>query len=491
MYWTPDDITRATGGRLLYGPADARFGSVAIDSRTIGADQLFVAIRGATHDGHTFLDAVVTKGIKGVVVQADAGAALHHDQWRGQGVACFAVDDTTRALGALAAYQRNRTRIPVVAITGSNGKTTTRQMTTLVMARRFNTLSTEGNFNNEIGLPLTLFRLSEAHQAAVLELGMNHPGEMTRLGAICQPTIALITMVGPAHLEFLGSLEGVARAKGELMAQIDPQGTVVLNADDPYVAALARQTDRKVIFFGTSEQAQVRADRIGETPEGVAFDLLLPGEKTRVALKTPGRFMVTNALAAAAAGHLAGLTVAEIKAGLEAFTPAKGRLHVVTTVRGVRIIDDTYNANPASMAAAIETLAALAKDRPAIIVLGDMLELGAQSEQLHRDVGAKAGASGAERLYLYGPHARFVRQGALASGMAEEKILESTKEAICADVLQRLKPEYWVLVKGSRGMAMETVVAAIRQWGDVASSEVGESPTTVTPAKAGVHNRLK
>ncbi|MFZ1986433.1 MAG: UDP-N-acetylmuramoyl-tripeptide--D-alanyl-D-alanine ligase, partial [Desulfatitalea sp.] len=258
MYWTPDHITQATDGRMLYGTTGARFSGVAIDSRTIAADELFVAIRGATHDGHAFIDKMVAKGVKGIVVQADAEAALHHDQWRGQGVACFAVADTTRALGALAAYQRGRARIPVVAITGSNGKTTTRQMTTLVMARRFNTLSTEGNFNNEIGLPLTLFRLTEAHQAAVLELGMNHPGEMTRLGAICRPTIALITMVGPAHLEFLGSLEGVARAKGELMAQVDPQGTVVLNADDPHVAALARQTDRKILFFGTSAQAQVR-----------------------------------------------------------------------------------------------------------------------------------------------------------------------------------------------------------------------------------------
>ncbi|MFZ1984404.1 MAG: cyanophycin synthetase, partial [Desulfatitalea sp.] len=278
------------------------------------------------------------------------------------------------------------------------------------------------------------------------------------------------------------------------MAQVDPQGTVVLNADDPHVAALARQTDRKILFFGTSAQAQVRADRIGEAPEGVAFDLLLPGEKARVALKTPGRFMVVNALAAAAAGHLAGLAAAEIKAGLEAFTPAKGRLHVVTTVRGVRIIDDTYNANPASMAAAIETLAALAKDRPGIIILGDMLELGAHAERLHREVGAKAGSSGAERLYVYGPHGAIVRQGAMAAGMGMERIFVGTKEEIATDVIRHLAADHWVLVKGSRGMAMETVVAAIRQWGDVSSSEVGnvvESPRTVTPAKAGVQNRLK
>ncbi|MBI5895759.1 MAG: UDP-N-acetylmuramoyl-tripeptide--D-alanyl-D-alanine ligase, partial [Desulfobacterales bacterium] len=354
MDWTPDHILKATAGRLLYGRPDAHFDGVAIDSRTIAAGQLFVAIRGEKHDGHTFIEQVAAKGVRGIIVSADTETTLPHARWRAQGVTCVAVADTTTALGRLAAYQRGRSQIPVVAITGSNGKTTTRQMTTLVMARRFNTLSTEGNFNNEIGLPLTLFRLNEAHQAAVLELGMNHPGEMTRLGAICRPTIALITMVGPAHLEFLGSLEGVARAKGELMAQVLPDGIVALNSDDPHVAALARQTDRRCVFFGTAAHAQVQARNIGETEQGVAFDLVLPKETIRIALKTPGRFMVTNALAAATAGHLAGLTGAEIKAGLEAFAPGKGRLHVVTSAGGVHVIDDTYNANPASMAAAIE-----------------------------------------------------------------------------------------------------------------------------------------
>mgnify|MGYP001226949925 CR=1 FL=1 len=462
MNWNCDHITRATGGRLLYGPSDARFDGVAIDSRTIGAAQLFVAIRGATHDGHSFIDQVVAKGVRGIIVGADTGETLPHDRWRALGVTCVAVDDTTAALGRLAAYQRGRSKIPVVAITGSNGKTTTRQMTTLVMARRFNTLSTEGNFNNEIGLPLTLFRLTDDHQAAVLELGMNHPGEMTRLGAICKPTIALITMVGPAHLEFLGSLEGVARAKGELMAQVTPDGIVALNADDPHVAALVRHTDRHCVFFGTAADAHIQARHIGDTERGVAFDLALPGETVRIALKTPGRFMVTNALAAATAGHLVGLTAAEIKAGLEAFAPGKGRLHVVTSPRGVRVIDDTYNANPASMAAAIDTLTALRKAQPGIIVIGDMLELGEQSELLHRQLGAKAGASGAARLYVFGPHAPVVRDGALGSGLAAEDIFVGTKEAIIADLLPRLTADHWVLVKGSRGMAMETVVAAIQ-----------------------------
>ncbi len=203
MDWTIDEILQATNGQLLYGSADVRFKGVAIDSRTIRADQLFVAIRGERHDGHGFIDQVLARGIKGVVV-CDSGPVLAHDRWQSVGAACIAVADTTRALGALAAYQRRQAHIPVVAITGSNGKTSTRQMTELVMRRRYNTLSTQGNFNNEIGLPLTLFNLTAEHQAAVLEIGMNHPGEISRLGAICQPTIGVITNVGPAHLEFLG-----------------------------------------------------------------------------------------------------------------------------------------------------------------------------------------------------------------------------------------------------------------------------------------------
>lgn len=457
MRWTIDQIVRATAGRLVYGPPDLAFEGIGIDSRTIAPDRLFVAIRGEHHDGHAFIDQVLAKGVKGFVA---AESALAGDRPAGD-AACIAVTDTTRALGDLAAFQRNRADIPVVAITGSNGKTSTRRMTALIMQQRFNTLSAQGNFNNEIGLPLTLFDLTPEHQVAVLELGMNHPGEIARLGAICRPTIGVITTVGPAHLEFLGSLEGVARAKAELLDRIDPGGTAVLNLDDPHVKAMAPACSRPVLFFGTCEGAAVRARNIRDAVSGVAFDLELPGETLAVQLRTPGRFMVANALAAAAAGHLAGVSAMQIKAGLEAFRPDKGRLHVVTTAHGVNIIDDTYNANPASMAAAFETLAALRQDRPGIIVVGDMLELGSQAEALHRRTGARAAASGAARLYACGRHAEAVGQGAREAGMAPEAVFTGTKEAIVDDLLPRLAPGHWLLVKGSRGMAMETVVAAV------------------------------
>ncbi|MEJ2158012.1 MAG: UDP-N-acetylmuramoyl-tripeptide--D-alanyl-D-alanine ligase [Desulfobacteraceae bacterium] len=464
MDWTVADIVAATDGRLLYGAAESRVERIGIDSRTVSSDALFVPIRGDRYDAHDFLPEVIDKGVRAVVVAADTDVALPHDNWKLKGISCVVVDDTTRALGALARFRRRQMKIPVVAITGSNGKTTTRQMTASVLAIRFKTLATEGNLNNEIGLPLTLLGLERSHQAAVVELGINHFGEMDRLGAICEPTIGMITNVGPAHLEFLGDLEGVRRAKGELLAHIGPQGTLILNKDDAHVAALAAESRCPVLFFGTAPQAEVRAESIDESQSGVRFDLVLPDQRVKVELKTPGRFMVFNALAAAAAGHLAGLGAEGIVQGLASFQPSAGRLHVVETKNGVNIIDDTYNANPQSMMAAIQTFTGLWKSGNGFIVLGDMLELGDQAEALHRQIGSTAAETGADRVYAYGDFSGYLIAGAKKAGMIEENLMAGTKEEIAADLVQRLQPGDWILVKGSRGMTMETVVRAILQW---------------------------
>ncbi|MGD9366295.1 MAG: UDP-N-acetylmuramoyl-tripeptide--D-alanyl-D-alanine ligase, partial [Desulfobacteraceae bacterium] len=343
MNWLVKDILAATGGRLLCGDPAQQFQGVGIDSRTIDPQAFFVAIRGENHDAHAFVPQVIGHGVKGVVVESGTRIPMDVEGWNALGVACVAVDDTTRALGALAAFQRRQMDIPVVAISGSNGKTTTRQMTAAVMAQTYKTLATEGNLNNEIGLPLTLLKLDAIHQAAVLELGINHFGEMDRLGAICKPTMGMITNVGPAHLEFLGSLEGVARAKGELLAHLDKKGYAILNKDDDHVSALEGLAPCRVFYFGISPHADVRAESVTETPAGITFDLVLPDERLAVNLKTHGRFMVVNALAAASAGHLAGVTGTKIKQGLESFVPVGGRLRVIETSVGVKIIDDTYN----------------------------------------------------------------------------------------------------------------------------------------------------
>ena len=473
MELTLDIVLQATGGRLLYGEPRQTLGSVGIDSRTVAAGALFVAIRGERHDGHAFVRQVAAKGVQGVLIQESHVAGLDHGELRARGVGCVAVGDTVRALGALGAFQRNRFDIPVVAITGSTGKTSTRLMTSLVLSQRFETLATQGNLNNEIGLPLTLFNLNASHQAAVVEMGMNHAGEIDRLGAICRPTIGLITNVGPVHLAFFESVEAIGRAKGELMAHVLPGGVMVLNGDDPQSALLAARSAHAVAYFGTCSGALAGAADLRATQGGLVFTLRLPDGSETVHLQTPGRFMVSNALAAAAVGHLAGLTSAQIKSGLEAFAPFNGRLSMLHTRRGVGIIDDTYNANPVSMAAALETLAAVKGAGRGFVVLGDMLELGAQSAELHRELGCKAGRCGAARLYAHGPHAAEVAAGAQEAGMPASDMQTGDKEAIADDLIGRLQTGDWVLVKGSRGMAMETVVAAVRQWAETSNSVNG------------------
>jgi UDP-N-acetylmuramoyl-tripeptide--D-alanyl-D-alanine ligase len=474
MRLTLEQIVQATAGRLLYGRPRQTFENVSIDSRTVSAGSLFVAIRGERYDGHDFIDQVMANGVQGLLIEETRSAGFDHADLKSRGMACVVVADSVRALGALAAFHRSRFDIPVVAITGSTGKTSTRLMIALVLAQRFETLATQGNLNNEIGLPLTLFNLNDAHQAAVVELGMNHAGEIDRLGAICRPTIGLITNVGPVHLEFFDSVDAIGRAKGELMPHVLPGGVVVLNADDPHSVVLAANSPHPVVFFGMATDALARAEKLRDTPRGVAFDLHLPDGSAFIQLQTPGRFMVANALAAAAVGHLTGLTPAKIKAGLEAFTPAKGRLLLLQTEKGVGIIDDTYNANPVSMAAALETLVAVKGGARGFIVLGDMLELGASAGALHHDLGQAAGRCGAARIYACGSHGSDVVAGAQAAGMAPSDLMAGDKKTITADLISRLQSGDWVLVKGSRGMAMETIVAAVRQWAETSNSANGE-----------------
>ena len=466
MSWTTADILEATGGSLAAGEKSQRFSGIFIDSRKMLGEGLFVAIIGEIHDGHRFVKDVIRQGVKGIVVNRDRLAGMPLPQGYESGIACVVVDSTTKALGDLAAYHRKRCSAGVVAITGSNGKTTTRAMTAGVLVQRFKTLSTTGNLNNEIGLPLTLFQLDPAHEWAVLELGMNHAGEIDRLAQICLPDIGIITNIGPAHLEGVGSIASVAAAKSELVARIKPAGTAVLNADDPHLRRLARKTDKKVCLFGLSADAAVRARSIAQRNLGISFTLELAGEQVSVDINSPGPFMVSNALAAAAAGHLLGLSATEIKTGLEQFRPVQGRMNILETKRGVRIIDDTYNANPDSMSAAIHTLRRLAGSDRCAVVAGDMRELGRQSETLHRFIGQTAAEHKLTRLYVTGTFAQAVASGALSAGMESGQIFTGTREQILADLMEWLVPRDWVLVKGSRAMAMEKIVQGLKAWAD-------------------------
>ena len=462
--WTTAKVLEATKGTLLCGDINRVFAGVSIDSRRIAPDDLFVAIKGDVHDGHGFAGDVIAGGVAGLIIDKGQAAARPGRLCREKGLVCVTVSDTTKALGDLAAFQRQRSNASVVAITGSNGKTTTCTMTAAIVAQCFSTLTTSGNLNNEIGLPLTLLNLNLHHQWAVVELGMNRPGEIERLGEICSPQIGLITNIGPAHLEGLGSIDAVMRAKGELLTKIKPAGTAVLNADDPKLLQLADQTPANVVLFGLSKNAQIRGQSIRKKGLGLSFTLRMPSESISIDIETPGRFMVSNALAAAAVGYLLGASARQIKTGLESFVPVQGRLNVHKTHKGIYIIDDTYNANPGSMSAAIETLKSLKENGRGVMVVGDMLELGPQAESLHHNIGILCAKSKISRIYATGKFAESVAAGARNEDMDSDNIILGTKEAIFKSIIGRLAPGDWVLVKGSRSMAMEQIVEKLLKW---------------------------
>ena len=462
--WTAEEIIEATGGKLLCGDLRRPFSGVSIDSRDITVDNLFVAIIGEIHDGHAFTSNIVDQGVRGLVISRHKASHMPIAAWKSKNITCIAVEDTTRALGDMAAFNRLRSHASVVAITGSNGKTTTRRMTTTLLDQQYNTLTAIGNFNNDIGLPLTLLGLSTGHQWAVLELGTNNPGEIARLAEICSPDIGVLTNIGPAHLEGLGTIEGVMQEKGDLLKSLAPGANAILNADDPRVIRLAAKTKAHVTLYGLSHEATIRAEDINEAKDTIRFRLIFAGESISVHLNTPGRFMVSNALAAAAVGHQIGLSCETVKTGLEAFKPVAGRMNIQHLPGDIHLIDDTYNANPESMKAAVATLNTMRAGARGMVVIGDMLELGAQAQSLHRDVGADAARSGISRLYAYGEFAAEVRAGAHDKGMQPDDTLEGNHDDIVEDLKYQLQPGDWLLVKGSRGMAMEKVVQGLKDW---------------------------
>ena len=430
LRWKTADILKATGGELIYGDLNDQFSGIGIDSRSISSGELYVAIKGEIHDGHSFAEDVIHQGVSGLVISKDNAKDLPLTKWKEKEIVCMAVNNTTKALGDLASFHRKRTHASVVAITGSNGKTTTREMTAAVVRQRFTTLSSRGNFNNEIGLPLTLLKLNHGHKWAVVELGMNAPGEIARLGEICTPDIGVITNIGPAHLEGVGSIEGVMREKGELLDKIKAGGTAALNSDDHRILHLAGKTSVDVIFYGISDGATIRAKTIIEKDLSTSFMLALPNEEISIDLKIPGIFMVSNALAAAAVGYKLGLSAKEIKSGLEDFKPVGQRMNILLTDSGVNLIDDTYNANPGSMEAALKTLTALKKNNRGIFVAGDMFELGRHAKKMHEKIGAMAARSDISLLYATGEFAETVARGAEGGGMKAESIHTGNKKEI-------------------------------------------------------------
>jgi len=451
------EIAALTGGRIL-GSSDGTVCGVSTDSRTVQAGELFVPLRGERFDGHDFIAPFAAAGGRVTLAEESwlAGAAAP-----GIG-SCIAVADTLRALGDLAAAYRRRFALPVIGVTGSNGKTTTKEMLSAIMAAIGDGLKTQGNLNNLIGLPQMLFRLTNEHRWAVLEMGMSEFGEIDRLAEIAAPCIGIITNAYPAHLASMGSVAGVARAKGELFLRLPTGGRAVYNADDPLIAACRTAAGIERVGFGL-HGADVTATGVKSYgKEGQAFTLELFGARAEVLLHAYGSHNIYNALAAAAAADAAGIPLEVIAAGLSAFTPYDKRF-TLEDLGVVVLIDDSYNANPASVGAALLTLRELKGDKRGIAVIGDMLELGSECEPAHRDVGSLAGTC-VDRLYLYGEMAGTVAAAAQEAGLpADEIIVADSREEIVADIIKDHLDGDYIMVKGSRGMRMDLVAAALRE----------------------------
>ncbi|HKJ05310.1 MAG TPA: UDP-N-acetylmuramoyl-tripeptide--D-alanyl-D-alanine ligase [Geopsychrobacteraceae bacterium] len=451
MMFSLEMVARITAGDLPSGTPDRHLSGISTDSRNLKAGELFVPLRGARFDGHDYLIQAVRNG---------AAACLSEEVVAGLPVPVIRVTDTLRALGDLAAASRLNLRGPVVAITGSAGKTTTKEMLASILEQQGPGLKTAGNFNNLIGLPLTLLQLKPEHRWAVIEMGTSALGEIERLTEIAAPDIGIITNVGPAHLETLQGLAGVARAKGELFAGLH-EGVAVINLEDERVARLPVANGVKKVGYGLQGHAEVRATDIHAGAGSVSFTLLTGTGRYPVKLQAPGQHNVLNALAAATAAQVLKIPAEKIISGLEAFRPIPGRMNLSPMPGGGLLLDDSYNANPMSAAAALKILWLQEGEGRKIAVLGDMLELGDDAKKMHRDIGALA-ARNSDQIVAVGGFAADICAGAAEAGMSIAQMVEtaSCDEAI-EHILKFQRPGDCILVKGSRGVQLDKLSAAL------------------------------
>jgi len=460
---TIEEVLRATGGRLLQGEERAFFQGISTDSRMVGEGELFIALKGPRFDGHHFALKALEKKAGGVVIEEDKTGDIRWNGYRPKAV--IVVKDTLRALGDLARERRRRYRIPVVALTGSNGKTTTKEMISACLETTFPILKTRENLNNLIGLPLTLLNLTEKERVVILEMGMNVPGEIRRLTEIAEPDVGLITNIQIVHLEGVGSLERVREEKGELFRRMRRDGTILVNQNDPHVIDLASEFSGQKITFGVEKSADVMAKEIRlRGAEGTSFNLILEGEEIEVSLPLLGRHFVPNALSAIAVASLFGIEVKKAKEALERFRPFPMRMEIIHLEGGKTLINDAYNANPRSMELALETLAEIKGKGRAIAVLGDMLELGDFTEEAHRQIGEKVEELSIDLLLTMGEKAPLVVESAVRHGFEPKRtrVMESHSEAI--SILKEVVQEGdWILIKGSRRMAMEKIVEGLTE----------------------------
>jgi UDP-N-acetylmuramoyl-tripeptide--D-alanyl-D-alanine ligase len=449
-------ILGACAGKLLAGLPDTLVQRVNTDSRAAQPGDLFVALAGERHDGHEFLRDVAQKGVAAVMIEADK---IPTDLPK---CAVIAVENTRRALGQVAARYRSDFSLPVVAVGGSNGKTTTKELLASILRQKLATVWSEASFNNDIGVPLTLLRLEKKHQAGVMEVGTNHPGELAPLLGMVQPRMGIITNIGREHLEFFNDLAGVAREEGTLAEKLPAGGILFMNGDSEWTPEIVHRTRARAIRVGVGERNDWRATNIRLANQGVAFRVTAPGGdfSGEYRINLWGRHQVMNALLAMAVGVEMGLSRAEIEKGLADCQPPRMRMQVWES-NGVRVLDDAYNANADSVLAALQTLQDMPCKGRRVAVLGDMAELGSHSEEAHREVGRRVAESGVEQLFAIGKMAALIAQAARETGL--NRVFEFAQvEPAALAVKSFLKAGDVVLIKASRAARLERIAEALR-----------------------------
>jgi UDP-N-acetylmuramoyl-tripeptide--D-alanyl-D-alanine ligase len=449
-------ITGAVGGKLVAGTGSLFAYGISTDSRKVVANDAFIALKGENYDGHSFTANAVEKGASVLIVDRDIDDM-------GPGVAVIRVDDTLQALHRLAAWYRGLFNIDFVAVTGSTGKTTTKNMIAQVLSQSFSVLKTQGNLNNQIGLPVTVMQLHDGIDIGVVEMGMNSFGEIQRLMAIVKPRVSVITNIGMSHIEKLGSRENILKAKMEIFEGMAKDPVAVINGDDQLLAGAARKLDMPVVYYGMNSGDLVASGVELMAEKGIAYTLHADGRSYRVRVPIPGDHNVYNSLAAIAVGRLFGIDYDKILNGLENIGHEKMRLSVSTTADNVKVINDAYNASPDSMRSALALLAQM-KGGAKIAVLADMLEMGAYAEEGHRQVGRYAAQSGIDVLIAVGDSSRFIAEGAAENGMDPDRIYYFKDKSRAITLLNSIvKEKDVVLVKGSRGMRMEEIANRLHE----------------------------
>jgi UDP-N-acetylmuramoyl-tripeptide--D-alanyl-D-alanine ligase len=456
---TAGDVAAAAGGRIVSGAPGTAIGRITIDSRQVAAGDFFVAIRGERFDGHDFVERAFATGAAGALVERAAGSAAGGRLW-------IEVADTTAALQAVARDVRRRSGARVVAITGSAGKTTTKEVCAGLLAARYQVFRNKGNLNNHIGLPLSLLELRAGAEIAVVELGMNHPGEIRTLVGIAEPEVRVWTNVGDAHIGFFASADAIADAKAEILELAGPETVLVANADDRRIMARIARFGGRTVTFGVEQAADVRATNVRMLGlDGVTADVETPGGMFHLESPLLGAGNLANVLAATAVAVIHDVPVDAIAARVQGLRPAHHRGELLRLPGGITLIDDSYNSSPSALKRSLEIVAAASGSARKVAVLGEMLELGSHAAALHRECGAAARDAGLDLLLAVGPGAAAdLAAGAVDAGMPAPTVARvPDREAAIAETLRRVRPGDLVLVKGSRGIGLDAVVDRLKQ----------------------------